>query len=441
VAVHGSPPELIAYVVPKRGSDDANPLQRLAAKTAQAPTATDAAPGIALPQLQRGGDFRRQSHRRFTADAVPLEPFAAMLGALSARAVDGAPAAKYRYPSAGSLYPVEVCVSVKPGGVDGLAAGWYRYDPRGHRLQPLATTVQPDSADFYSANGAVFDGSAFSLFLVGDVAKVQSVYGDRARDFCLLEAGYIGQLLMETCPDHDIGLCPMNDPGFACLDGALALHDGRVLLHALVGGRIETDWSLRWMAVDPADRRSFIEQLQDHLRERLPAYMVPAQFQMLETLPLSANGKVDRRLLPTPDSDGGSAAYRRPVTPLEQDVVALWQGLLSNARIGLDDNFFELGGNSLLAVQLLSGLRKLSAAELSIAELFAALTPAEQVALIERQSPVAGASETIPRVARDDATGPGAAATADLSDAAVDDLLARLLEDGEAASGKTDGQS
>ena len=87
--------------------------------------------------------------------------------------------------------------------------------------------------------------------------------------------------------------------------------------------------------------------------------MVPAIFVMLETLPLTPSGKVDRRALPVPGSlrPALEDLYVAPRTPMEQQVAAIWCHLLGLERVGIYDNFFELGGHSLLAMQLLSRVR------------------------------------------------------------------------------------
>lgn len=98
------------------------------------------------------------------------------------------------------------------------------------------------------------------------------------------------------------------------------------------------------------------DELKAHLHERLPEYMVPAQIVVLPTLPLTANGKLDRRALPEPDAAAGRE-YRAPQTDTEQAVARIWAQVLEVERVGLDDNFFDLGGHSLLALTLTAALQ------------------------------------------------------------------------------------
>ena len=92
-----------------------------------------------------------------------------------------------------------------------------------------------------------------------------------------------------------------------------------------------------------------IEELRSYLKSKLPDYMVPAAFVAMKSLPLTLNGKVDKRALPMPEqkSIGRSQNYVPPSTPVEEVLVGIWQELLHVDRIGIHDNFFELGGNSI----------------------------------------------------------------------------------------------
>ncbi|WP_154583539.1 condensation domain-containing protein, partial [Pseudomonas syringae] len=103
-----------------------------------------------------------------------------------------------------------------------------------------------------------------------------------------------------------------------------------------------------------------IDNLRRHLQEKLPEYMVPAIYVRLEAMPLTPNGKLDRKALPAPDADALiSRGYEAPQGETETQIAAIWQELLGVARIGRHDNFFELGGHSLLAVSLIGRMRQL----------------------------------------------------------------------------------
>jgi amino acid adenylation domain-containing protein len=115
-----------------------------------------------------------------------------------------------------------------------------------------------------------------------------------------------------------------------------------------------------------------VEELRVFLRGKLPEPMAPSAFVVLESLPLSPNGKVDRKALPAservrPELGDG---YVAPQGPVEEAVAAVWAEVLGLERVGAHDNFFELGGHSLLATQVISRLRQLFPVELPLRRLF-----------------------------------------------------------------------
>jgi phosphopantetheine binding protein len=104
----------------------------------------------------------------------------------------------------------------------------------------------------------------------------------------------------------------------------------------------------------------------------LPEYMVPNMFVLLPELPLNANGKVDRKKLPEPESrsSAGSGQHVAARTELEQTLAAAWQEVLGVERIGINDNFFEAGGSSLLVLKLRRGLERKLSRSIAVADLF-----------------------------------------------------------------------
>ncbi|WP_030025367.1 non-ribosomal peptide synthetase, partial [Streptomyces monomycini] len=131
----------------------------------------------------------------------------------------------------------------------------------------------------------------------------------------------------------------------------------------------------------PVSREAFdATALRRHLRDRLPAYMVPTALVALDTMPLTPNGKVDRKALPAPDPRS-ELGGRGPRSPKEEILCGLYADVLRVPRVGIDDSFFVLGGHSLMATRLISRIRTALNVELPIGALFEAPTVA---ALVQR---------------------------------------------------------
>ncbi|HYH80347.1 MAG TPA: methyltransferase, partial [Longimicrobium sp.] len=132
----------------------------------------------------------------------------------------------------------------------------------------------------------------------------------------------------------------------------------------------DPQWGRRMRALVPA--------LREAARARLPEYMVPSAFVVLEALPVTANGKVDRGALPAPDTPGSSGGtYVAPRTPAEERMAGIWAEVLGVERVGAEDGFFDLGGHSLLATQLVSRVREAFRTELPLRAVFEAPMLAE----------------------------------------------------------------
>src|SRR5580704_6151514 len=126
--------------------------------------------------------------------------------------------------------------------------------------------------------------------------------------------------------------------------------------------------------------------LQEHLRARLPDYMVPAAFVRIDALPLKSSGKVDRTALPAPTTLNTIAdeVYIAPRTVAEKRVVSILAELLGLEKVGVNDNFFFLGGHSLLGTQLIARVRSIFGVELPLRKVFDSPTAAELARDIER---------------------------------------------------------
>jgi amino acid adenylation domain-containing protein len=359
--------------------------------------------------------LNRRSFRKYADTPIPFEQFSHFLSGLFQVEIDGALFPKYRYGSAGSLYPVQTYLYVKPDRVEDVSAGTYYYHPGSHRLLNLSGDARVDRSDF-PKNQAIFDESAFAVFLIGQLDAISPMYGKHARDFCMIEAGLMCQLLETSAPANQIGLCQIGGLNFQPFRHLFALEESHIYLHCLLGGRISihqtnhqnfveefvelrplldlVDKEVRDQKASASDRLAssstasvtgdfkpdggLAEELRVLLGEKLPEYMVPSSFIFLDTLPLSSNGKVDRKMLPEPeDLDLKSTiAHVHPRTEVERILAAIWQEILGAEQVGINDNFFDLGGDSVMAIQIIAKANQ-TGLQLTPAQIFEHQTVAE----------------------------------------------------------------
>ncbi|MGZ4033101.1 MAG: condensation domain-containing protein, partial [Tumebacillaceae bacterium] len=157
---------------------------------------------------------------------------------------------------------------------------------------------------------------------------------------------------------------------------------------AVVVAREEVPGDLRLVGYARAHEETTVtpRELRSFLQARLPEYMVPSAFVVLDRFPLTSNGKVDRKALPAPVASRQelSSEYVAPRNDVEQMVRSLWSEILGIEEIGVADNFFELGGHSLLATQIITRLRERFEINISLVHFFEAPTVAEQATIIEK---------------------------------------------------------
>jgi acyl carrier protein len=140
----------------------------------------------------------------------------------------------------------------------------------------------------------------------------------------------------------------------------LAEHQG--VSESVVLAREDVPGHKRLVAYVVAEKQAAptVTELRNWMKERLPEYLVPAAFVMLQAIPVTPNGKVNRRALPVPDTlrPDLEQGYLAPRTPAEETLARIWAEVLKLERVGVNDNFFELGGHSLLATQVISRIRE-----------------------------------------------------------------------------------
>jgi acyl carrier protein len=161
-----------------------------------------------------------------------------------------------------------------------------------------------------------------------------------------------------------------------------ALQEYPSIDQAVVIARQEEKGEKRLVAYLVAGEELNRSDLKEYLKKRLPDYMAPELIVQLEELPLTANGKIDRKALPRPEA-GIKVQYAGPQTEMESILCGIWAEVLRVERVGVLDNFFDLGGNSLSAFRVISRLRRALDIEMPLLSLFETGTISEFAKRIE----------------------------------------------------------
>lgn len=168
------------------------------------------------------------------------------------------------------------------------------------------------------------------------------------------------------------------------IEQALRTQDGVADCVVAMHEDSEGDKRLIAYVVPTAGRRLTNSDFRNALKTRLPSYMIPAAFEVIEALPLLPSGKINRRALPAPrfTRDDDQETFVAPRTPIERLLAAEWCDVLKLDRVGIHDNFFELGGHSLLAAKVVSRVRSSLEIDFGMVDLFQAPTIASLAALL-----------------------------------------------------------
>ncbi|MFZ5989469.1 MAG: amino acid adenylation domain-containing protein [Bacillota bacterium] len=298
---------------------------------------------------------RRISCRRFLDTPLSLKNLSRFLECLRKAELDGLK--RFRYGSAGGLYPVQAYIYIKQNKVEGFKGGFYYYHPFDHSLIPIKDSEGMSEKVHVSANQAIYSSSAFTVFLVGKLSAIRPLYGSRARDFCLIEAGLITQLLENSGVENELGLCQIGAlADEACVRDLLDLDEDHIILHVLLGGKVDYKDPQRGMLpetegeTNSSDRSSIVQELRDYCSKKLPHYMVPTCCMILDDIPLTSVGKVNYKVLPDPEVEAAleKDCKFNPSNEMEELIHNIFKeksGISTN--LDVDKSLFELGINSL----------------------------------------------------------------------------------------------
>ena len=231
------------------------------------------------------------------------------------------------------VYILDACHQPQPPGIPGELCIAGSGLARGYLNRPVLTAEKFIEVTLFGKNERIYKT------------------GDLARWLADGNLEYLGRI------DHQINLRGFRiEPGE--IEAALTRHPA---VKEAVVTLYEADDNKRLVAYIIEDRETagdtLIAELQAWLKNRLPAYMIPASFTRLESLPLTPNGKIDRQALAAPESRC-TEVYEAPRNDIEQKITRIWCALLKQNNISIHDNFFELGGDSILSIQIVARARQ-----------------------------------------------------------------------------------
>ena len=249
------------------------------------------------------------------------------------------------------LVPIGLPGEIYVGG-DGLALGyWNRPELTAGRFTPDPFSAQPGAQLYRTGDlGRMRENGEFEF--LGRIDDQIKIRGHR------IEVAEVREAILSHGAAREVALLVREDePG-----------DRRLVAYV----------TLRQPLQSPE------ESLRLHAKTKLPSFMVPAAFVILDSLPVNANGKVDRKALAPPSSRPEMrSSYCAPRTSLERMLSRVWQELLGIDRVGVNDDFFDLGGHSLIAARLIAQIEKETGQNIPVATLFAAPTVAELASKLE----------------------------------------------------------
>ena len=304
-------------------------------------------------------------------------------------------------------------VGVSPIGVRIPDLQLYVLDER-HEPLPLGVV-----GELYVGGAGVARG-----YLNRQALNAERFLADPATGLRMYKTGDLGRLLA----DGSVEYLGRNDDqvkirGFRIELGEIQAHLATAsgVRDAVVIAREDQPGDKRLVAYVISDSDLNVAALRDHLLLSLAEHMVPSAFVRLDTLPLTTNGKLDRKALPAPDADAvARREYAAPQGAVETTLAMLWQDLLNVDRVGREDNFFELGGHSLLAVKLIERMRQVDLSA-DVRVLFGQPTLAALAAAVGGQQTVQVPANPIQ--ADTQAITPGMLPLVELDQAAIDHIL------------------
>uniref|UniRef100_UPI0030EE9682 amino acid adenylation domain-containing protein n=1 Tax=Ascidiimonas meishanensis TaxID=3128903 RepID=UPI0030EE9682 len=265
---------------------------------------------------------------------------------------------------------LDVMVYIKPDTLEEGYGNWFEYDNLSKCFNKAFKRVSLDPVIYPLDYKAVYRSAGFGIFLI----QKNRPEKEKIKDFDttqIIQIGFVMQSLFNEAAKYNIGLCNVGLIDERLLFDQLKLSHHENLVYSCLGGAIKAENKTEFIGNDQPDSENLSKELKAYLAGRIPKYMVPAAFTQLQEIPLTANGKVDKKLLNAYKIEvKESKDYIAPSGEMEMQLANFFGTLLQIEKIGRYDDFFDLGGNSIQAIRLLTDIRGTFGVEISVRTIF-----------------------------------------------------------------------
>ncbi len=259
----------------------------------------------------------------------------------------------------------DIFLYTKPSKVTGAKSVWHTWNQSKQCFESLSESVAPHISIFSQENYALSQDASFGIFFIEPSGKGKG----KTREEYLLYVGAITQMLMSGAIRRNMGICQVGSLDLIPELENLLLPESWLL--GLFGGPISDEQMISKEISQPR-QSTFDERLAEYLGEHLPKYMVPSTFILLDKLPISSNGKIDRGALPKISFVKVQNRHEEPRNKIESSLLNIWSKVLSMdpQQISTTDVFFEIGGNSLLLISVYNAIYSQLNSKIAIDKLF-----------------------------------------------------------------------
>lgn len=311
----------------------------------------------------------RASSRRFLNTSIDLALLGEFLSSVSILEHNGS--LRRRYASAGSSYPVQVYLCQHKNRINGLENNaLYYYNPLLHSLNKISDRF-PIMTDYHeNENKEIYNEESFSVFLIANKNAIEPLYGKRALEFCLIEAGLMTQIMETAGVNTGIGICQIGSyKNYDFIKNFNLPDENYQLIHSFIAGKVDFEDNERSLPRHEDGTNQYRKSedtlaiLKEYAKNELPGYMCPSGWQIISDIPLTSNGKVDYSAISYDGEketviDNGQIPTEKPVSQevsFKNLVMNEVSEVLGTQDIDIDANFFEIGIDSKTIVKVWRG--------------------------------------------------------------------------------------